>query len=102
LLRLEGFVVHAAFSGTDGITRARSLHPDALLLDLHMPDMDGVEVTTVLREYPSMQTVAIILLTAESAPISTHGSDAFLTFPIETSTLTTVLRGSIAKRKQTR
>lgn len=100
LLTLQGFEAYAEFSGTDGIARARSLHPDALLLDMHMPDMDGVEVMAVLRDDPSMRAVAIILLTSESGPISTHGSDAFLTYPIETPTLASVLLGCITRRKQ--
>ncbi|WP_084214006.1 response regulator [Terriglobus sp. TAA 43] len=41
LLRIEGFVAHSAFNGTEGIASVRSLRPDALLLDLRMPDMDG-------------------------------------------------------------
>lgn len=102
LLTLNGFAAYTAFSGTEGIDRAKSLRPDALLLDLHMPDMDGIEVTAVLRDDPSMQTVAIILLTAEAAPVSTHGCDAFLTFPIETVSLTSVLQGCIMRRKQTK
>ncbi|WP_052201037.1 PleD family two-component system response regulator [Terriglobus sp. TAA 43] len=102
LLTLQGFEAYAEFGGTEGIARARSLRPDAVLLDLHMPDMDGVEVMTMLRDDPSMQSVAIILLTAEGSPVSTHGSDAFLTFPFETTTLTSVLLGCITRRKQTK
>lgn len=102
LLTLQGFEAHTEFSGTEGIARARSLVPDALILDLHMPDMSGVEVMAELRDDPSMKTVAIILLTADVVPHSTHGSDAFLTFPIETATLTSVLLGCITRRKRAR
>lgn len=97
---LQGFAAYTAFGGTEGIERAKSLRPDSLLVDLRMPDMDGVEATAVLRDDPSLRTVAIILLTAEEAPISTHGSDAFLTYPIETPTLTSVLLGCIRRKQQ--
>jgi CheY-like chemotaxis protein len=102
LLTLQGFEAYTEFSGTAGIARARSLMPDALIVDLHMPDMSGVEVMAELRDDPSMRSVAIILLTADVVPHSTHGSDSFLTFPIETATLASVLLGCIARRRQAR
>ncbi|WP_198137702.1 response regulator [Terriglobus sp. TAA 43] len=50
LLTRQGFEIYTEFGGTEGIACARSIHPDALLLDLHMLNMDGVEVTAVLRK----------------------------------------------------
>ena len=99
LLQLDGFIAHAAFNGIDGIARAKALQPDAILLDLHMPDMNGVEVIAVLRDDPSVQNIAIVLLTADRAPVVPHGSDAFLTYPVEMSTLKPVILGTIAKQR---
>jgi len=98
LLTLHGFRASCAFSGSDGLAQAKASRPAALLLDLHMPDMDGVEVLAAIRDDPSMSNTAVVLLTAEEAPIATHGSDTFLTYPIDMTTLKTVLLGSIARR----
>ena len=49
MLERQGYQIAAASSGTQALTMAKSEKPDLMLLDLMMPDMDGVEVTRRLR-----------------------------------------------------
>jgi two-component system nitrate/nitrite response regulator NarL len=62
LERQAGFaVVGEAGSALDGVKRAKKLKPDVILLDLHMPDIGGLQVIALLRE--EMPTAQIIMLT---------------------------------------
>ncbi|MGG6263741.1 response regulator [Leptolyngbya sp. AN03gr2] len=58
----------AASSGTEGIALARSKVPDAILLDISMPDFDGYQVCEVLKQDAQTQAIPIILLTAKVLP----------------------------------
>jgi two-component system, OmpR family, KDP operon response regulator KdpE len=60
----EGFRVVTAASGEEAVRRAEEVRPDIVLLDIVMPDLDGIEVMRQLREY---RPVPVILLTAKGA-----------------------------------
>jgi len=64
LLTLAGYQTIDAEYGLSGCAKARSEHPDLILLDLMMPVMDGFEVLRKLKEDPSTQTIPVIILTA--------------------------------------
>ncbi|MGB9592927.1 MAG: response regulator, partial [Anaerolineae bacterium] len=51
-LQQEGYDVLTAANGLDGLTQARQLHPDLVILDIMMPDLDGFEVCRRLRADP--------------------------------------------------
>lgn len=57
-----------AGSGPEGIAIARSEHPDAILLDMMLPGMDGLTILQRLRENPKTQQIPIIILTAKAQP----------------------------------
>ena len=61
----EGWEVIAAGSGADGIKIAHGNAPDAILLDVMMPDMDGPTTLRILRSLPETKGVPIIFLTAK-------------------------------------
>ena len=60
--------VHVATNGREVIEMARSIQPDAILMDRRMPIMDGLEATRRLREDPETSNIAIIILTASVMP----------------------------------
>jgi|APSaa5957512535_1039671.scaffolds.fasta_scaffold167299_2 CheY-like chemotaxis protein len=64
--RLEpvGYDVEFSLNGPEGIEKALTIKPDAILLDINMPEMDGWEVCKLLRENPDTANTNIILITA--------------------------------------
>ncbi len=60
-----GWEVLTASSGAEGIRRAAAERPDAILLDVMMPEMDGPTTFRALRDDPSTQCIPVILLTAK-------------------------------------
>lgn len=88
-LELEdaGFMVSAASSGPQGIEIARSIQPEMILLDVAMPEMDGIETCHRLKSDSETSHIPVVFLTASSAAEETtvHALDAgandFLTRP---------------------
>ena len=60
-----GWEVLTAVSGTDGIEKAKIERPDAILLDMMMPDMDGIETLGRLKGDPQTEGIPVILITAK-------------------------------------
>jgi len=63
-----GWQTLTANSGTDGLQLAQSEIPDAILVDVSMPDMDGFELCRQLQANSTTQTIAVIVLTAKVLP----------------------------------
>ncbi|MEO5509568.1 MAG: response regulator [Longimicrobiales bacterium] len=61
----RGWDVHAASSGAQGIEMARALQPDAVVLDVMMPDMDGPTTFTELKNDPQTSEIPVVFLTAK-------------------------------------
>ncbi|KYC35681.1 two-component system response regulator [Scytonema hofmannii PCC 7110] len=62
---VAGWEVVTAGSGKEGISKAEDFQPDAILLDVMMPDMDGPTTFEKLQENPATKTIPVILLTAK-------------------------------------
>ncbi len=62
---VAGWDVTLASSGQECLQRAEQEQPDAILLDVMMPDMDGIETFQKLRSQPATQSIPVILLTAK-------------------------------------
>jgi PleD family two-component response regulator len=58
------YTVYSATNGVDGIAAAEEHLPDVILLDVHMPEMDGYEVITRLKESPATKNIPVIFITA--------------------------------------
>ncbi len=91
-LRKEGFQVLKAENGQDAIHIAKEMKPDLVLLDIMMPQMDGIEVCDRMREDPDLKQIPIIFLTARSDEKTeveglNKGADDFITKPISTTKL---------------
>jgi CheY-like chemotaxis protein len=65
---LAGWQVLVAESGEDGLDVAARERPDAILLDLIMPGIDGIAVAERLRELPATSATPVVFLTGESGP----------------------------------
>jgi two-component system chemotaxis response regulator CheY len=65
---LEGeFECITAVDGADGLDKAVSTHPDAIICDIQMPEMDGVQMLRELRSQPDMKTVPVLIATTVMA-----------------------------------
>ncbi len=63
---IGGWVVATASSGFDGLAQASAERPDAILLDVMMPEIDGPETLRLLRAHPTTRAVPVVFLTARS------------------------------------
>jgi CheY-like chemotaxis protein len=64
VLEQQGYQVLSAASGPEGIAAARKQAPDAILLDVEMPGMDGFAVCEKLKQDPVLKKIPVIILTA--------------------------------------
>jgi two-component system, OmpR family, alkaline phosphatase synthesis response regulator PhoP len=69
--------VVTASSGADGVQRARESHPDAILLDVMMPGMDGPATLERMRSEPDLKSIPVIFLTAKVRPSEKERLAAF-------------------------
>jgi CheY-like chemotaxis protein len=104
LLSQAGFRVAGANSGEEAIDKALELCPDAILMDLSLPGIDGWEATRRIRQDPRLQKTAIVALTGHtlsrfSDSAREAGCDAFLVKPCQPTTLLDELRRLIAEKK---
>jgi DNA-binding response OmpR family regulator len=106
-LELEGYRVETGTSGAEGLEAARREPPDLILLDIMMPDIDGLEVLNRLQVNPATAHVAVVLLTARAQAEDRirgleMGADDYITKPFDIEELVarvgTVLRRSKAMR----
>ena len=69
-LKKAGFAVGTASDGIEALKKARSLLPDLILLDLMLPELDGLAVCEVLRRDATTASVPIIMVTAMSSQLA--------------------------------
>ena len=96
-LESEGFSVRKATDGLQAleILRSHSYHPNAILLDLMMPRMDGFKFREAQKNDQSLADIPVILMTADSNIESNHqkiGAVASIRKPIDIDQLSTLLK----------
>ena len=87
ILRHNGHATLEAATGGEGVRLALKEHPDLILMDIQLPDIDGIEVLRRIRENPSLDAVPVVAVSASVMPddqqkIVNSGFDAFITKPI--------------------
>ena len=92
MLSRLGFAMSEAVGGLDGLEKAQSLQPDLILMDLVMPDIDGLEATRRLRALPVLKDVPVIAISANTSDDNQRNSlmagvNAFLPKPINYANL---------------
>ena len=84
-----GFTVVSASNGREGFYLANAEHPDLIITDLCMPEMDGIEMIKQLRAEPEAQDVPILILTAHGEEyLDQSGANWTLNKPIHLGVLT--------------
>jgi two-component system KDP operon response regulator KdpE len=101
-LAAHGFIVHEAETGRDGLLQASSLPPDVVILDLGLPDIDGLAVIEELRGWSRVPTIVLSARGQESDKIAAldAGADDYLTKPFSVGELLARLRVALRHRAQ--
>ena len=87
-LKKEGYQVFVASNGQEALAQAKKIQPHLIVLDVMMPDMDGIETCREIREQASLKDVLIAFLTARSEDFTQIagfevGADDYITKPIK-------------------
>ncbi|MDD4545589.1 MAG: response regulator, partial [Bacteroidales bacterium] len=104
-LKNNGFVVESANNGSLAIQKAREFSPDLILLDIMMPEMDGVEACGEIRKIDKLKSTIIIFLTARGEDYSQlagyrAGADDYITKPIKPKLLIAKLNAILNMKRR--
>jgi len=105
LLHDQGYQLHYAASGQEAITTLDTFNPDLILLDVMMPEMDGITVCRRIKAMPKWETLPIVMVTAlttkkDLAECLTAGADDFIGKPIDSLELKARVRSMLRIRHQ--
>jgi len=103
-LSAEGYQVFTAKNGLEGIAKAKKKSPHLIILDVMMPEMDGIEACEVLRRTPGMENSIIVFLTARGEDYSqvagyNVGADDYITKPIKPKVLVSKVKALLRRLK---
>jgi two-component system KDP operon response regulator KdpE len=93
-LRAHGFVVVAAVSGIEGVSQASLAQPDAIVLDMSLPDLDGATVCERIRSFSEVPIIVLSALASEERKVDAldRGADDYVTKPFGMAELEARLR----------
>ena len=85
-LKTEGYTVVTAADGEEALTKAASLHPDVILLDIVLPKKNGFQVCRQLKTAPDTKDIKVVLVSSKSQDTDRfwglrQGADEYLTKP---------------------
>ncbi len=87
-LRDCGYQIRSATNGAEALNQARQYLPDVILLDLLLPDWDGLTLCELLRRQPSTSATPVIMISAVATDVTRHsaalaGACAYFTKPLD-------------------
>jgi two-component system cell cycle response regulator DivK len=102
LLKINGYETIEAETGLAGVEAAINEVPDLILMDINLPDIDGMEATRRIKANPKLANVPIIALTAaamrgDRERILTAGCDDYLQKPIDTVQMIETVKRHLAR-----
>ena len=104
VLRFKGYRVLVAPTAEDGIPMALKEKPDLVLMDIHLPGMNGIEALAKLRSDPDTKAIPVFAFTASVMPqdrkeITSAGFDGFLSKPINLKEFLETINAAMAGKK---
>ena len=102
--RKEGFDVHSATDGQDGLRRAQTTLPDLIVLDLMLPVIEGLEVCRILKSGVRTRDIPLLMLTARSEEVDEivgfqMGADDYVTKPFKIKPLIQRIKALLRRKK---
>jgi len=103
-LRNEGYQVFTASNGLEGVKQAKKVIPHLILMDIMMPEMDGIEACEKIRKINTLEHVIISFLTARGEDYSQvagfdAGADDYITKPIKPKVLVSKIKSLLRRLK---
>jgi PAS domain S-box-containing protein len=105
VLEHAGFAVTEAATGMDALALAGATGPDVVVLDVHLPDIDGFEVCRRLKLEPKTRPIPVLFLSATYTDLDARmrgresGAEAYLTKPCEPAELVSAVKGLVRLRE---
>jgi len=101
ILEADGFVVEGATDAAEAMQKVFRFLPEVILMDIQMPGMDGLKLTSILKETDATKHIIVIAFTAyamrgDEEKMRTLGCDGYLSKPIEVKTFAAQVRREIA------
>jgi len=103
-LKKEGYQVFKASQGNEAVINAKAILPHLILLDIMMPEMDGIEACEKIRAIAGLENVIIAFFTARGEDYSQvagfeAGADAYITKPVKPKVLVSKVKGLLRRLK---
>jgi two-component system, cell cycle response regulator DivK len=88
VLEIEGYEVIAAETGRDGLDKVQANFPDIVITDINLPDIDGYEITRILKNNRKTSHIPVVAMTANVMQkhrdsVAAAGCDGFISKPID-------------------
>ena len=104
-LSAQGYQVFTAKNGIDGVEKAKKKQPHLIILDVMMPEMDGIEACEIIRNTKGLENTIITFLTARGEDYSQvagfdAGADDYITKPIKPKVLVSKIKGLLRRLKE--
>ncbi len=105
ILALNGYEIIEAMSGTEALKMLMMVKPDIILMDIHLPEMDGFTATRIIKADERNRNIPVLALTAsamkgEEEKILSQGFDGYIAKPIEVKKLLAVISASLSGKKE--
>ncbi|RIV44121.1 response regulator transcription factor [Flagellimonas pelagia] len=104
-LSAEGYEVFTAKNGVEGVAKAKKKQPHLIIMDVMMPEMDGIEACEMIRNTPGLENTIIAFLTARGEDYSQvagfdAGADDYITKPIKPKVLVSKVKALLRRLKE--
>ena len=106
-LEKEGFKCYSASNGAEAVGIAMNKEPDLIILDIMMPELDGIETCRVIKSKPKLHDTFVIFLTARAEEYSEiagfeAGADDYITKPVKPRVLISRIKAILSRKKDQR
>lgn len=103
LLRISGYEVATASNAKEALSILQTFRPRLILMDIQLPDMDGIELTKRIKSEPENSGILVLAVTAyamkgDREKALSAGCDGYVTKPIDTEGLPILIRDLLASR----